>query len=365
MLVKLFKFFLSQGIFGLFFLMFLEGNPLVGSFVPGQIVLFTAGVLVSLGYFSLKEIIIASIAGSFIGDIFNFALGRVFFTKVNITTNIVSKTSKLVKKNSIKVVVLGKLFNVTRAFTPYLCGKSKMEFWKFAIANFAVTFFWCVLSVVVGYKFGSLIFSGYSLMTKILIILICLLVLMHFSSLVLHRIYRIKIVKEYFLFNYIIISALLFSLLFINKFQITNIYHFHFLNIIRIPLSIIIILVPPIYYIFKDRKKFVLFFINSIFYVIYVVLFSIFLKYNHLILPYSSMLLVEYSFFYLYNVFRTCSVYSFFIFFFANLFVVITYILAGFDISRTITSIVLAGIYIELLIIFTQTWLRSLNTLYE
>jgi hypothetical protein len=68
----------TAGYLGLFALIFIESGLLVGIFLPGDSVLFTAGFLASQGYFDITTLIIGTFIASILGDNFGFILGRKF-----------------------------------------------------------------------------------------------------------------------------------------------------------------------------------------------------------------------------------------------------------------------------------------------
>ena len=75
----------SVGYLGIFGIIFAESGLLIGFFLPGDSLLFTAGVLSSQGYLSLGVLIFLSLAGAVLGDNVGYSFGKkvgpLIFTK--------------------------------------------------------------------------------------------------------------------------------------------------------------------------------------------------------------------------------------------------------------------------------------------
>jgi membrane-associated protein len=64
------------GEIGLFFILFAENGLLFGFFLPGDSLLFTAGLLASQGKMNLALVVIGCLAAAVIGDQVGFTIGR-------------------------------------------------------------------------------------------------------------------------------------------------------------------------------------------------------------------------------------------------------------------------------------------------
>ena len=66
----------TVGYVGLFAIVFAESGPLVGFFLPGDSLLFTAGFLASQGFFSLPVLAIGCSVAAILGDSFGYWFGK-------------------------------------------------------------------------------------------------------------------------------------------------------------------------------------------------------------------------------------------------------------------------------------------------
>ena len=66
----------TTGYAGLFGIIFAESGLLVGFFLPGDSLLFTAGFLASQGFLNIYGLMILTFAGAVLGDSTGYAFGR-------------------------------------------------------------------------------------------------------------------------------------------------------------------------------------------------------------------------------------------------------------------------------------------------
>ncbi|MGH3849734.1 MAG: DedA family protein, partial [Pseudonocardiaceae bacterium] len=66
----------AAGTLGLLAIVFAESGLLIGFFLPGDSLLFTAGLLASRGFFSLPIILVGSFVAAVAGDQVGYIIGR-------------------------------------------------------------------------------------------------------------------------------------------------------------------------------------------------------------------------------------------------------------------------------------------------
>ena len=168
------------GYAGIFSIVFAESGLLVGFFLPGDSLLFTAGFLASQGFFNIyflcALIFIAAVAGDNVGYWFGKKAGpRVFkkedslvFSKSN-----VERSQKFYEKHGGKTIILARFIPVVRTFAPVIAGVGKMEYKKFFAYNVIGGLIWGVGVTAMGYILGSSIpnIDKYLIPVAILIIL--------------------------------------------------------------------------------------------------------------------------------------------------------------------------------------------------
>ncbi len=144
-----------------------EALPVVGSFVPGHIVIIAAGFLVKLQVLNLGAVLFAGINAVIVGDIIGFLLGRrygydilyllgkIFLVKKEYIDKTIEKTKNMIDAHTGKTIILGKFSPLTRPLTPFLVGAQGVNIRTFWIYNIIGGILWISSSVLVGYIFGA------------------------------------------------------------------------------------------------------------------------------------------------------------------------------------------------------------------
>ncbi len=158
----------SGGLLLLFVLLFLEGNPIVGSFIPGQILVIFVGFFVATTHiFGLKATLIVVFLGGFLGDLVGYYIGKKYgfagLERFGIKkTSLIYKSScGFFKKYGGLSVILGREFNFTRAFMPFFAGLFKMKTSHFIGLALISNLIWTLLSIFLGY------YGGYVIVEKV------------------------------------------------------------------------------------------------------------------------------------------------------------------------------------------------------
>jgi membrane-associated protein len=190
--------FLSQygptiGYLIIFAIIFAESGLLIGFFLPGDSLLFTAGFLASpasqvLGlsgegsFFSLPILVvgcfIAAVAGDSVGYTFGRRVGpRLFqredsllFSKKNVL-----KAQEFYEKHGGKAIVLARFVPIVRTFAPIVAGVGQMHYRRFISFNVIGGLLWAVGVTVLGYFLADVI--GPENIDKYLLPIIVLIVL--------------------------------------------------------------------------------------------------------------------------------------------------------------------------------------------
>jgi membrane-associated protein len=187
----------SIGYLMIFGIIFAESGLLIGFFLPGDSLLFTAGFLASpasqvllkeLGlpaespFFSLPILAIGCFLAAVIGDSVGYAFGkrvgqRLFqredsflFNKKN-----VYKAQEFYEKHGGKAIVLARFVPVVRTFAPIVAGIGDMKYNRFLSFNLVGGLLWAVGVTVAGYFLADII--GPDNIDKYLLPIIVLIVL--------------------------------------------------------------------------------------------------------------------------------------------------------------------------------------------
>lgn len=152
------------GMIALFAIVFAESGLLFGFFLPGDSLLFTAGILASEGVFSLPVIAIgcfvAAVAGDQAGYLFGRRVGPALFRRPDsriFKQEYVNKAQAYFDKNGPKTIVLARFVPIVRTFAPIVAGVGKMHYRTFVTYNIVGGLVWGVGVTVAGYFLGELI----------------------------------------------------------------------------------------------------------------------------------------------------------------------------------------------------------------
>jgi membrane-associated protein len=154
------------GIYLLLFVVFAETGLFVGFFLPGDSLLFTAGLLCSTGILAVHPVllvllvIIAAVAGNLVGYAFGKKVGPLLFKR---KSGFFFRQEQLVTahefylKHGKKTIVLSRFLPIVRTFAPIVAGIVKLDFYKFFIYSLIGAFFWVSILVLTGYFMGEYI----------------------------------------------------------------------------------------------------------------------------------------------------------------------------------------------------------------
>ena len=172
------------GYIGLFVIVFAESGILLGFFLPGDSLLFSAGFLASQGYLRIEVLIPLLFLGAFAGDSVGYFFGRkmgprIFSRQKSFWFNPdnVLKTRKFFEKHGAKTIMLARFVPIVRTFAPIMAGVGEMKYRIFVTYNLMGALVWAVGVTLLGYLFGSIIPDAdkYILPIVFIIILISLI----------------------------------------------------------------------------------------------------------------------------------------------------------------------------------------------
>ncbi len=155
---------------GLFLIIFAESGLLIGFFLPGDSLLFIAG-LIAAGNSDLKVSLslpvilvgcaIAAIAGDQVGYAFGKKVGPSLFNRPDskiFKQQYVAQADAFFDRHGSKAIVLARFVPIVRTFTPILAGVGKMHYRRFVIYNVAGGLLWTIGVIMLGYWFGNIAF---------------------------------------------------------------------------------------------------------------------------------------------------------------------------------------------------------------
>jgi membrane-associated protein len=154
----------TVGYIGVFTAVFLESGLLIGFFLPGDSLLFTAGLLASQGIMDIKLLLLGTFIAAVLGDTGGYFIGQFFGRRLfkNEDSLLFKKShleaaEKFYQKHGGKTIILSRFVPVIRAFTPVVAGISKMNYPTFVFYNFFGALLWAIGVTLAGFYLGSAI----------------------------------------------------------------------------------------------------------------------------------------------------------------------------------------------------------------
>lgn len=156
------KWILGGGLLAIGGTVFAESGLLIGFFLPGDTLLFGAGILAAQGVFSLPLLIFVVITAAILGDNVGYSIGRrtgkrLLDKKESILfkPERVELAEKFYQQHGGKTIILARFVPVVRTFAPMVAGMSKMPREKFMIYNITGGILWGGGVTLAGYYLGK------------------------------------------------------------------------------------------------------------------------------------------------------------------------------------------------------------------
>ena len=152
----------TLGLLGVFAVVFAESGLFFGFFLPGDSLLFTAGLLASQGFLPLGWLMLGSaffaISGDSVGYIFGKKVGPAIFTKEDSSffhKKHIERSQKFYEKYGAKAIVLARFIPIVRTFAPILAGVGNMHYRRFITYNITGGLLWSLGMTGIGYFLGN------------------------------------------------------------------------------------------------------------------------------------------------------------------------------------------------------------------
>jgi len=172
------------GLFGVFGVVFAETGLLIGFFLPGDSLLFTAGFLASQGVFDIWPLSLGCFVACVLGNVAAYAfgarVGRKLFERPDsrfFKQQHLVKAHTFYEKHGAKALVLARFIPAVRVFAPIIAGVSAMDYRKFTIVNVVGGALWAIGLTWAGYWLGQTIpnVDRYLLPIVLLIVIVSVL----------------------------------------------------------------------------------------------------------------------------------------------------------------------------------------------
>jgi membrane-associated protein len=152
----------TVGYIGLFVIVFLESGFFLAPFLPGDSLLFSAGILAAEGYFSLYILIPLFVTAAILGDSFGYWFGKRFGKKIfegnipYLNMEHLEKTRQFYEKHGALSITIARFVPVVRTFTPIFAGTAEMHYRTFLKYNILGAVLWGAGVTLLGYFLGKI-----------------------------------------------------------------------------------------------------------------------------------------------------------------------------------------------------------------
>ena len=150
----------TYGYLGIFVIVFLESGIFFA--LPGDSLLFTAGILASGNLLNVYILIPMIFISTFLGGIFGYYIGtnlekfrRYSFLRKILKEEHLNKTHKFFEKHGKSAVILSRFVPIVRTFIPIVAGMAKMNYSLFIKYSLISSFLWSTIMTLAGYFLGQ------------------------------------------------------------------------------------------------------------------------------------------------------------------------------------------------------------------
>lgn len=152
------------GFYVVVFVIFAETGLFFGFFLPGDYLLFLAGMFVATGkldvniYVLIAGLMVAAISGNFTGYWFGRKTGPVLYQRKDsffFKKRFLKAAEAYYNKQGAFALIMGRFVPIVRTFAPIIAGVVKLDFRKFALYNVVGAVFWIASLTLLGYFLGK------------------------------------------------------------------------------------------------------------------------------------------------------------------------------------------------------------------
>jgi membrane-associated protein len=156
------------GLIGILALVFAESGLLIGFFLPGDSLLFTAGLLIAQGtylhvplWLACLLVSLAAVAGDQVGYLFGRRFGPAIFRRPDsrlFKQENLTRAAGFFERYGARSIVLARFVPVVRTFTPIVAGATRMHYRTFILFNLIGGVLWGCGVTILGYFLGQVAF---------------------------------------------------------------------------------------------------------------------------------------------------------------------------------------------------------------
>lgn len=148
----------------LFAVIFIETGLVAMPFLPGDSLLFTAGLFAASGELDLVKLLMLLFIAAVLGDNSNYWIGRkvglrIFSWKIKdrslVNKKYLDQTELFFEKNGVKAIIMARFVPFVRTFAPFAAGVGKMNYRTFFLFDLLGGFLWIFSLTIAGYMLGE------------------------------------------------------------------------------------------------------------------------------------------------------------------------------------------------------------------
>jgi len=154
----------AVGVIGIILIVFAETGLFFGFFLPGDSLIFTAGIFASQGFFSIQILLIGCIIAAILGDSVGYWSGKKYGRKLfDRDSGFFFKKQRLYdaevfyEKHGKSTIIIARFVPIIRTFAPIVAGLGDMSYPTFISYNIFGGIFWVSGMLLLGYFLGGLI----------------------------------------------------------------------------------------------------------------------------------------------------------------------------------------------------------------
>lgn len=183
------------GVLGIMAIVFAESGLLIGFFLPGDSLLFTAGFLANVDILKINIhllvglLFISAVLGDSVGYTFGRRIGRRLFDRPNsrlFRQEHLQKAEAFYEKYGGKTIILARFIPVVRTFAPVVAGVSKMNYKTFVAYNIIGGVLWAGGITYLGYFLGSWFTSLGLDIDQVILPVVAIIILLSISPAIIH-----------------------------------------------------------------------------------------------------------------------------------------------------------------------------------
>ena len=169
----------TVGLLGVILVIFAESGLFFGFFLPGDSLLFTAGLLASKGYLPISALLVLCAIAAVLGDNVGYAFGKKtgpllfsredsrFFHKRHL-----EKAHKFYEKYGKRTIIFARFIPIVRTFAPIVAGAVAMDYKTFFKYNLIGGLIWTWGILGLAYLLGNVVPGIENYLTTIVLCII-------------------------------------------------------------------------------------------------------------------------------------------------------------------------------------------------